>query len=59
MRPDQVKEVVEEIAAWSLNDRRAYIANLAMHSAEDAEKVKAALKAMWEQRKTGQTARNR
>ncbi|MBB5414074.1 hypothetical protein [Paraburkholderia atlantica] len=51
MTPDQIKDVIEEIASWSLEERRAYIANLAMHSAEDAEKVKEGLKAMWEQRK--------
>jgi hypothetical protein len=51
MTPAQLAEVLDEIAAWSLEDRRAYIANLAMHSEEDAEQVKAGLKRIWHQRK--------
>ncbi|MBB5508127.1 hypothetical protein [Paraburkholderia atlantica] len=50
MSDTELRDVLEEIAAWSLEERRAYIANLAMHSAEDAEKVKAGLKAIWAQR---------
>jgi hypothetical protein len=51
MTPAQLAEVLEEIAAWTLEERRAYIANLAMHSEEDAEQVKAGLKRIWHQRK--------
>lgn len=50
MTPAQLTEVLEEIAAWPLDERRAYIANLAMHSEEDAEQVKAGLKRIWQQR---------
>jgi hypothetical protein len=50
MTPDQLRDVLEEIAAWSLDESRAYIANLAMHSEEDAEQVKAGLKQIWDQR---------
>lgn len=51
MTPAQLREVIEEIAAWKLEDRRAYIANLAMTNPEEAEQVKSGLLAMWEQRK--------
>jgi hypothetical protein len=49
--PAQLAEVLEEIAGWSLEERRAYIANLAMTNAEEAEQVKDGLKAIWEKRK--------
>jgi hypothetical protein len=51
MTPAQLAEVLEEIAGWTLEDRRAYIANLAMTNAEEAEQVKAGLLAVWEKRK--------
>jgi hypothetical protein len=51
MTPAQLADVLEEIAAWKLEDRRAYIANLAMTNAEEAEQVKAGLLAVWEKRK--------
>jgi hypothetical protein len=50
MTPAQLAEVLEEIAAWDLDARRAYIANLAILSKEDAEQVKAGLKRIWDQR---------
>lgn len=50
MTPQAVAEIVEEIAPWSLEDRRAYLANLAILSQEDAEQVKAELKRIWAQR---------
>jgi hypothetical protein len=43
MTPAQLAEVLEEIADWSLDDRRAYIANLAMTNAEEAVQVKQGL----------------
>jgi hypothetical protein len=49
--PDQLTDVIEEIAAWSLEDRRAYLANLEMHSAEDAKQVKGGLTKLWTERK--------
>jgi len=51
MTPAQLAEVLEEIAGWSLEERRAYIANLAMTNAEEAEQVKQGLLALWENRK--------
>jgi hypothetical protein len=51
MTPDQLAEVLQEIAAWTLEERRAYIANLSMTNAEEAEQVKDGLKALWDQRK--------
>jgi hypothetical protein len=50
MTPSQAKDTAEEIAPWTLDDRRAYLANLAVHSGEDAELVKAALKEIWKAR---------
>ncbi|NML34917.1 hypothetical protein [Paraburkholderia antibiotica] len=51
MSTDQLKDVLDEIAPWSLEELRAFIANLAIHSTEDAEQVKAGLLAIWEHRK--------
>jgi hypothetical protein len=51
MTPAQLSEVLEEIAGWTLEERRAYIANLAMTNAEEAEQVKGGPKALWEKRK--------
>jgi ribosomal protein L22 len=51
MTPGEVAEVVEEIAGWSLQERRAYLANLEMFSAEDASQIKEALQALWTERK--------
>jgi hypothetical protein len=48
MTPAQLSEVLDEIAGWPLADRRAYIANLAMTNAEEAEQVKDGLKRLWE-----------
>jgi hypothetical protein len=50
MTPAQLAEVLEEIAAWSLEDRRAYIANLSMTNVEEAEQVKDGLKRLWADR---------
>jgi hypothetical protein len=51
MTPGEVAEVAEEIAGWSLQERRAYLANLEMFSAEDASQIKEALQALWTERK--------
>jgi hypothetical protein len=51
MTPGEVAEVAEEIAGWSLRERRAYLANLEMFSAEDASQIKEALQALWTERK--------
>jgi hypothetical protein len=51
LTPGEVAEVVEEIAGWSLQERRAYLANLEMFSAEDASQIKEALQALWTERK--------
>ena len=51
MTPGEAAEVVEEIAGWSLQERRAYLANLEMFSAEDASQIKEALQALWTERK--------
>jgi hypothetical protein len=51
MTPGEVAEVVEEIAGWPLADRRAYIANLEMVSAEEANQVKGGLTKLWTERK--------
>ena len=48
MTPAQLQSVLEEISEWSLQDRRAYIANLAMLNSEEAEQVKDGLKKIWE-----------
>lgn len=52
MTPDQLRDVLEEIAEWPLADRRAYIANLEIVSAEEAKQVKDGLTAIWEKRKS-------
>jgi hypothetical protein len=51
MTPAQLSEVLDEIAEWPLTDRRAYIANLAMTNAEEAEQVKDGLRKFWEEKK--------
>ena len=48
MTPSQLSEVLAEIAEWPLEDRRAYIANLAMTNTQEAEQVKDGLKKLWE-----------
>jgi hypothetical protein len=49
--PDQLRDVLEEISEWPLADRRAYIANLEMVSAEEAKQVKDGLTKLWTERK--------
>jgi hypothetical protein len=51
MTPAQLAEVLEEISAWPLADRRAYIANLEMVSTEEAKQVKDGLTKLWTERK--------
>lgn len=51
MTPAQLRDVLEEIAEWPLADRRAYIANLEMVSAEEAKQVKDGLTRLWAERK--------
>jgi hypothetical protein len=51
MTPAELAEVVEEIADWSLQERRAYLANLEMVSAEEAKQVKDGLTKLWTERK--------
>jgi hypothetical protein len=51
MTDKDLADVIEEIAGWSLQERRAYLANLEMHSAEDASQIKEALQALWTERK--------
>jgi hypothetical protein len=51
MTPAELAEVVEEIADWSLQERRAYLANLEMVSAEEARQVKDGLTKLWTERK--------
>lgn len=51
MTPAQLQSVLEEISEWSLQERRAYIANLAMTNAEEAQQVKDGLTKLWEAKK--------
>jgi hypothetical protein len=51
MTERDLAEVVEEVAGWPLQERRAYLANLEMFSAEDASQIKEALQALWTERK--------
>jgi hypothetical protein len=51
MTPADLAEVLEEIAGWTLQERRAYVANLEMFSAEDAKQVKEGLTKLWNERK--------
>ena len=51
MTPDQRQSVIEEIAGWSLEDRRAYLANLEIHSVDEARQLKDGLVAAWEAKK--------
>jgi len=51
MTPDQLRDVLEEIAAWPLEERRAYIANLSMTNPEEAQQVKEGLTRLWAERK--------
>jgi hypothetical protein len=51
MTPAQLAEVLEEIVGWKLEERRAYIANLEMVSAEEAKQVKDGLTRLWAERK--------
>lgn len=50
MTPAQLSDVLTEIAEWPLADRRAYIANLAMTNAEEAQQVKDGLAQLWAER---------
>lgn len=50
MTAQEAIDTAEEIAPWSLEERRAYLANLAMLSADDAEQIKAELKRIWANR---------
>jgi hypothetical protein len=48
---DQLRSVIEEISAWSLEQRRAYLANIRTVFGEAAEnQLKDALKAHWAER---------
>lgn len=51
MKPAQLADVLEEIAEWSLTDRRAYIGNLEQTNPDDAKQIKDGLKKLWEERK--------
>jgi hypothetical protein len=51
MTPDQLQSVIEEIAEWPLEDRRAYLANLEVHSADEARQLKDGLVRAWEAKK--------
>jgi hypothetical protein len=52
MTPGEVAEVVEEIAEWSLQARREYLANMRKAFGEAAERqLKEALQALWTERK--------
>lgn len=51
MTPADLAEVLEEICEWTLQELRAYIANLEMVSAEEAKQVKDGLTRLWAERK--------
>jgi len=52
MTPAQLAEVLEEIAAWTLDERRSYIEVVRREYGEgEAEQIKDALKRLWESRK--------
>jgi hypothetical protein len=52
MTPGEVAEVAEEIAEWSLQARREYLANMRKAFGEAAERqLKEALQALWTERK--------
>jgi hypothetical protein len=51
MTDKDLADVIEEIAGWSLQERRAYLANLEMVSAEEAKQVKDGLTKLWTERK--------
>jgi hypothetical protein len=51
MTDKDLADVIEEIAGWSLQERRAYLANLEMVSAEEARQVKDGLTKLWTERK--------
>lgn len=48
MTSAQLQSVLEEISEWSLEDRRAYLANLEMHNADEAKQIKDGLVKLWE-----------
>jgi hypothetical protein len=43
--------VIEEIADWPLEDRRAYLANLEVVNADEAKQLKERLVKAWEAKK--------
>jgi hypothetical protein len=49
---DQLRSVIEEISAWSLEQRRAYLANIrTVFGVEAEQQIKDALTAHWKERK--------
>jgi hypothetical protein len=52
MTPAELAEVVEEIADWSLQARREYIASIEkVFGTHAASQIKEALQALWTERK--------
>lgn len=52
MTPADLAEVLEEIAGWSLQARREYIASIEKaFGIESAQQIENGLKELWEQRK--------
>ena len=50
MTPDQLRDVLEEIAGWTLEERRSYIANLQIVDEAAAQQVKQGLIDLWAKR---------
>lgn len=48
MTPAQLQSVIEEIADWTLEARRAYLANLEVVNADEARQLKEGLIKAWE-----------
>ncbi|MFL9904660.1 hypothetical protein PQR71_42145 [Paraburkholderia fungorum] len=48
MTPAQLEEVLAEISEWPLADHRAYLANLEVVNAEEAQQLKEGLVKAWE-----------
>jgi hypothetical protein len=51
MTPAQLQSVIEEISDWTLEDRRAYLANLEVTNADEARQLKEGLVKAWEAKK--------
>lgn len=48
MTPAQLQSVIEEIADWTLEARRSFLANLEVVNADEARQLKEGLVKAWE-----------